>query len=154
MQENYQTRKVKKEDAGRIWEIRNDPSVRCLSNNPTEISLAQHMAWFVKKYFSGEDNHCFVLEGTTSKKIVGYCRLDADQTGESYLISIALDPVFHGCGLGGLFLWQCLVEFNPQKPVLAEIRKDNIPSLKLFQKNNFTVTKEDEKIFYLVKQPR
>jgi len=32
---------------------------------------------------------------------------------------------------------------------LAEIQKENIPSIKLFQKNNFKIYKEDDKNYYL-----
>ncbi len=145
---NFIVRPVALQDARRVWEIRNQPVVRKLSNSDEEISFVEHAPWFEKKYFSGADNHCFVLESTPGG-VIGYCRLDFDDKQNHYIISIALDPDFHGQGLGHKILSETLRQFETGKEIFAEIQKNNIPSLKLFKKNNFKVFKEDEKNYYL-----
>ena len=144
--ENIKIRKAKKEDSKKIWEIRNQPISRKYSGNPEKILFKKHKPWFVKKYFSGEDNHCFILEDE-SDLVIGYCRLDFND--DYYVVSIALDAGFQGKGLGHYFLNEVLRQFHKEKNILAEMQKDNLPSIKLFQKNNFKIYKEDKGKYYL-----
>ena len=106
-------RRVKPEDSQRIMEIRNHPRVRNKSNNSEEIDFVKHDQWFNHKYFDSDDNLCFVLE--RENKVVGYCRLDLDNG--SYIISIAIDPDFHGQGLGRQLLGQVLQEVGAGKNI-------------------------------------
>lgn len=139
-------RKVKKEDSKKILEIRNHPIARQYSNNQEEIPFEQHDAWFNKKYFSGAENYCFVLEN--NYEAVGYCRFDLDQENDCYVISIAIDVNCRANGLGSLLLSESLKNIITDKKITAETLKDNIPSVKLFRKNNFEVYKEDDKNYY------
>jgi len=148
IQNNYLLRLIKKEDSRRVWEIRNHPLVRQNSNNPEVIPLEKHQEWFEKRYFSHNDNHCLVLENE-KKEAIGYCRFDFSEKDNVYIISIALDPNYHGRGLGNQLLNGALQEFNSDKDILAEIKKDNISSIKLFEKNNFKTYKKDKANYYL-----
>ncbi|MBI5728757.1 MAG: GNAT family N-acetyltransferase [Candidatus Magasanikbacteria bacterium] len=135
-------------DAGRIWEIRYHPLVNAVSGNQEMVDRASSEQWFIKKYFGGEDNKCFVLKH--SGEIVGYCRFDTTHNGP-YVISIALDPAFHGHGLGQVLLSETLHTFGGNESFRAVIKKNNQPSLKLFQRNGFVVTAESEDSFELTK---
>jgi ribosomal protein S18 acetylase RimI-like enzyme len=146
--DNYSVRKAKQEDAKAIWDIRNHPASRKYSANSEEIPLEKHLSWFVKKYFSEEDNHCFVLVNSVGTA-VGYCRFDLDSENDHYIVSLALDTDYHGKGLGGFLLNNVLQRFRGKKDICAEIQKDNIASVKLFQKNNFIEYNENEKNYYL-----
>ncbi|MDD5290980.1 MAG: GNAT family N-acetyltransferase [Patescibacteria group bacterium] len=149
-EKTYVIRKADKEDSRRIWEIRNHPIVRKYSGNPEEIPFEKHVPWFIKKYFSREDNRCFVLESRNENSLaIGYCRLDFNKELNGYVISVALDVNFHGRGLGHYFLNKILRQFGDEKNIFAEIKKGNISSIKLFQKNNFKIYKEDEENCYL-----
>ena len=64
MENNYKVRLANQDDSRRVWEIRNHPDVRAVSGNNQEFPFESHDPWFQKKYFSGADNHCFVLEAT------------------------------------------------------------------------------------------
>lgn len=141
-------RQVRREDSQRIWEIRNHPIVRANSSDPEEFSFNKHNDWFGKKYFSGGKNCCFVLENDTGK-VIGYCRFDFDNNNDNYIVSIALDPDHHGQGLGHYLLSESLFRFSQEKDILAEIKKNNIPSIKLFQKNKFKIYQEDRENYYL-----
>jgi len=140
---NFIVRKAEPKDSKRIWEIRNHPSVRENSNNAEEINFADHEAWLQKKYFNGESNHCYVL-ADKEKKAVGYCRLDYAGPEDSYIVSIAIDCDYHKKGLGGYLLGESLVRLNSRKPVLAEIKKRNIASFKLFERHGFKKYKADD----------
>lgn len=141
-------RKAQAEDSKRIWKIRNHPVCRKFSGNSEIIPLANHISWFKKKYFSGQNNYCFVLVNEADQ-VAGYCRLDFDDENDNYIISIAIDPNYHAQGQGYELLSKTLIKFKRPKKILAEIKKENIASIKLFQKNNFKVIREDKNNFHL-----
>jgi len=141
------TRKAKRQDSKRIWEIRNHPVIRKVSGSSEEFSFDQHDSWFENKYFKDSNNVCYILESDSI--VVGYCRFDFNRENDDYIISIALDPNYHGKGLGNLLLSQSLKDFGDGHEILAEVKKENIVSLGLFQKNDFELFREDEKNYYL-----
>jgi len=140
-------RKAEKEDAKRVWEIRNHPLARKNSGSTEVIPLENHILWFEKKYFSDQDNHCFILENE-DKEEIGYCRFDFDHENDNHIVSIAIDPENHGKGMGHELLDKTLKIFKTEKVILAEIKKDNIPSVKLFEKNGFEIYREDDENYY------
>jgi len=137
-----------KKDSKEVWQIRNHPLARKNFNNSDEIPFQNHKVWFEKQYFSDKDNYCFVFEDI-EKKILGYCRFDFSNDEKTYIISVAVSPDSHGKGLGSILLSESLRQFKGQHHILAEIQKSNIPSMKLFYKNNFKIYKEDDKNYYL-----
>ena len=145
--ENIKVRKINREDSKRIWEIRNHPLMRRNSNNQEETPFEKHDPWFENKYFKAGGNHCFVLEN--EEKVIGYCRFDFDNNSDNYVVSIAVDADYQGKGLGNSFLEEALKAFNArEKEVVAQTFKNNIPSGKIFRKNNFEIYKEDDNSYY------
>lgn len=135
-------------DSKRIWEIRNHPAIRRLSNSTGNILFKEHDAWFKNKYFRDGNNYLFVLESGRGK-VIGYCRYDLREAEENYIISIAIDCDYHGKGLGYLLLKSSLGELPVENTfIAAEIKKNNIASIKIFEKSGFKKTKEDENNFY------
>lgn len=148
MEKKIIIRRGEMNDSKRIWEIRNHPAVKRLSNSTGDIIFEEHIAWFKNKYFGDGNNYLFVLE-SDSGKVIGYCRYDLRETEECYTISIAIDCDYHGKGLGYLLLKNSLSELPVKnKPIAAEIKKNNIASVKIFKKSGFKKTKEDENNFY------
>lgn len=141
---NYFVRKAEKNDSRQILKIRNHPSNLKFFNNQERVLWENHNPWFEKKYFSGEDNYCFVL--IYEEKLIGYCRYDKEDG--DHIVSIALDPDYHGKGFGTKLLVSSLAELSVSGPIVAEAHKNNISSCKLFQKNNFKLFREDEKSYY------
>lgn len=142
---NYLVRSAKKKDMQRVLDIRNHPAVLSQSQSPA-VALADHIAWFPKQYFSGWGNLCFVLE--ESEKVLGYCRFDLDKAG-NYRVSIAIHPSHHSRGLGSFLLSGSLKQLPKDKTVFAVIKKENIPSYRLFLKSQFRPDREDEQNYYL-----
>jgi len=138
-------RNITEKDIKRIWEIRNSPSARENSNNPEEIPLDKHTEWMKNKYFTVDDNYCFVFD--FNDRVIGYCRFDL-QNGK-YITSIAIDQNFHGMGLGEKLLKTSIEKMGLGKEISAEIQLGNIASLKIFQKNNFKIYRQDDKNYYL-----
>ncbi len=144
MHDNKNIRIAISEDSRRIWEIRNHPDVRKKSGNSEIIAFNKHDNWFNEKYFVKNDNICYVL--TVDNEVAGYCRLDLDKN--NYVISIAVDSAFHGKGLGNFLLNQTLQKYNKSKSIIADIKKDNIISIKLFERNGFEYFAKDEENFH------
>ncbi len=142
-------KKVTEADAERIWQLRNAPQVRIKSNNTEKINYKDHLTWFKKKYLDVNKNFCFVLK--KEALLIGYCRFDREK--DSYLVSIAIDPKLHGQGLGNFLLKGALTELKTDKKVLAEIKKGNIASAKLFLRNNFEIFKIEEQSIFLKFNP-
>lgn len=139
-------RPAKKTDSKRVWEIRNLPPVRILSNNQNEIDFRDHNVWFLDKYFSQKNNFCLVAE--INGLVAGYSRLDEVDL-KDFLVSIAVDTVFHGQGIGSRLLDK-VIEYCPSDcSLLAEIKKTNQISLSLFLKKKFIVIKSKEDNFLL-----
>ena len=133
------------EDAQAIWEIRNHPSVLEQSGSTPLDDLESHKQWFERMYFGDGNNVCFVLDD--GGKVIGYCRFDT-RDDNNLAVSIGLDPDYHGRGLGHALLAGALAKYSGNFPIVAEMQKDNLPSLKLFEKNGFERFKEDEDKYY------
>jgi len=146
--EEYKIRKVEEKDIERIWEIRNHEMVRKHSGNQEIISWENHQKWFYKRYFENKNNFCYVLKD--KKNIAGYCRFDYDKEEKAYVVSIAINPENQSKGLGSQLLSQSLKKLRNKKniPVLAEIKKDNATSIKLFERNDFKKYKESKNVCY------
>jgi len=150
--EEYKIIKAEKKDIERIWEIRNYSSVRGKSGNSKIIGLKDHRKWFYGKYSENKNNFCFVL--VERNKVIGYCRFDYDEEDSGYVLSIAIDPENQSRGLGSRLLEKSLGALQKIKrgSVLAEVKKDNDASNKLFERNGFKKRKEDENNYYYIKE--
>jgi len=146
--DKFLVRKAKKEDSKKIWEIRNHSLSRKNFNNPDEILWEDHKAWFDDKYFNWKDNYCFVLVDK-SNKVIGYCRFDFETEEKFYIVSIAVNPNNYNQGLGSKLLSESIKRIEDGRSILAEVHKNNISSLKLFEKNNFKIYKENNEKYYL-----
>ncbi|MFQ5730309.1 MAG: GNAT family N-acetyltransferase [Waddliaceae bacterium] len=138
------------DDSREILEIRNHPLIRAASSNTASFSFKEHDQWFKDQYFNPQKNNkCFVLQ-TEQDGIIGYCRYDFDAQSERFIVSIALDPAHQGQGHGHRLLFESLALLLPAVTVHAEVKKDNVPSLKLFLKNHFVIYNEDDVNVYLI----
>ncbi|MBI4779211.1 GNAT family N-acetyltransferase [Candidatus Falkowbacteria bacterium] len=137
---------ARRDDSRAVWKIRNHPANRCWFNTTEAISFGSHDGWFENKYFKNNENKCFVLE--QSGAVAGYCRFDLNED-DGYIISIALDPGYQGRGLGNELLSGALRLIGAGKSILAEVKRENSASLRLFEKNNFIKYKEDKENIYL-----
>lgn len=132
------------DDSLRIWEIKNNPLTRQASINQDEVPWEKHKSWFHQKYIVNKANSCFVLDHDGN--VAGYCRFDSEK--DSFRVSIALDPVHHGQGLGSLFLAEASAQFGKDRSLTAEVKKNNYPSVQIFKKAGFHITNEDSEYFY------
>ncbi len=132
-------------DSSAIYNIRYEPSINSISADQKVVSFEKHDAWFKQQYFSGLENKCFILK--SSDAVAGYCRFDRNNKGE-FNISIAISPKFQGQGFGKKLLSESMALMGLDKIFIATIFKNNLASLKLFQRNGFVKIGEDEQCYY------
>ena len=142
-------RKAMLSDSRRIWEIRNDPRNRPFMRNSEGIPWEQHAMWFDTCLKEGK-GFFFVLE--EHSEVAGYLRLDT-RSDDELEVAIALDSSLQKKGFGSFFLAHTLQQFiDDLRPfrIIAQVKDDNIPSQRLFEKCGFRFQKSEKKyIIYI-----
>ena len=115
-----------------IFNWRNDIHTKKMSLNNTKISYEDHCTWFkeslnnpLKLIYIGEKDH----------NRIGVCRFDLDNNNLIAEISINVNPIFRGKGLGKDLLITSIDKFEKENKVLlvAFIKKENLASQSLFE---------------------
>ena len=123
-------------DMADLYKWRNHPDVRMNSFNSDDISWEKHKEWFerVKK-----DPAYTIYIAYYGKDKIGSIRFD-DKTDVTK-VSVMLSPDFWGMGLGADVIRLGTARFirgkKPAKKIVAEIKKDNVASVKSFKKAGF-----------------
>lgn len=147
--EKIKIRLVSQDDEKRIWEIRNNPEVRNVSGDSRIIKLEQHHKWFAKRLKSNAENFLVVVD--VSNKTIGYARIDKDVSTDLWRVSIAMEKSIRGRGVGTALLNKLKgINHGNKRDLLAEVRKENVGSIKFFESNGFTICEEDDKFVRLV----
>ena len=134
-------RKAKKEDVRLLFDWSNDTLTRQNSYQSEEIVFSDHEKWFLKKI---KDNNSLLLIGTTNNIPVGLVRFDIKE--ENTTIGITLDKNFRGKKLAPKLLTEASKIYFKDftNPILAYIKKENIASVKSFEKAGFAYYKEEK----------
>jgi len=129
-------RPVTAADARRLWELRNEETVRRVSFGPEPIPFDRHQRWLAARLTEAAAP-MFMID-TPDTGDVGYVRFDAVE-GELH-VSVALAPEARGRGLGPEALRAAMHAVRARglrRPVLALVRRDNARSLGAFLRAGF-----------------
>lgn len=126
-------------DAVILFEWANNPETRQNSFNKHNIEWHNHINWLKKRLYTPS---CKIYILLINEKPVGVVRFDINETT---IIGITVAPDHRGLGLGADFLKiACNTYWKSNgNDVLAYIKKENIASLRVFEKAGFTFLKED-----------
>ncbi len=132
-------RRVIKEDLQLTYSWANDPSVRQNSYNSEKISLDEHKNWLFDKI---NDPDTLFLIGEENNESIGQLRFE--RFDNHAIIGITVAPSQRGKGYGAKILKEGLKEYSKlwKVPVHAFIKKDNIASIKAFEKAGFVFKEE------------
>ena len=125
-------RKAKFDDWKILLDWRNDPISRANSFDQNEITEETHKSWFSKS-LKNPERSIYILEDK-EKKALGTIRCDLNQDNTKTL-SWNINPSNRGQGYGSLIL-KIFMESN-EGNFIAEIKEDNIASIKMAEKNGF-----------------
>lgn len=142
-------RQAQPEDAMDILHWRNDPLACAMSRHPQPIAEAAHMAWYSQAV---ADPSQLLLIGIRDRQKIGIVRFDRRQAS-MWEVSITLALDARGQGLGRALLeiaLEYLRNVCASTPVLAVIRLNNEPSLRLFNSLRFRRVSDDGEFVSLV----
>ena len=138
MNQNIVVRTIRKDDVYHILAIRNADDVRVHSRNSEKVSDVEHQRWFTIQLKPENRRRFFIA--TRGKEIVGYIRYDLREN--YYDISIAIEHRIRKLGIGSLLLKSSLPKMEQDGVLIkAGVKRDNLPSLKFFEKNGFHYSK-------------
>lgn len=149
---NKEVKKIKlrsatEENSVDIWKWRNHFKIRRWCFNTNKIDYSSHRKWFFNKL---RDKNTRIYIAKQNKNKIGVIRFDIGK--KSVTVNISLNPYFLGKGLGSKIIRygteKFIREVGNDKPIIAEIKKDNIVAQKAFLKagyNNFYKKKKENK---------
>jgi len=124
------------EDCRDLFKWRNHSTIRRNFFNSNPVSWDEHKRWFDAK---SEDANADVYIACCGEEKVGTVRFD--DVGGSVKVSVMLNPDYLNKCLGSKVIGLAVGEYKNKiktgKPIIAEIRNDNIASIKAFTKAGF-----------------
>lgn len=123
------------DDALDVLAWRNDPQAVAMSKTPGVIDQASHIHWFARAVRSEDRVILIALEADLKLGMVRF-----DRASDAWLVSINLAPAARGKGLSTEILVQAIALFRAahgDQKLIAEIKENNTPSLKLFERCGF-----------------
>ena len=123
-----------------VWA--NDDDVRKNAFNSAKISAENHKVWFAKKM--SENNTLLLVFSNELAVPVGQVRIDET---EFVQVDISVDCNYRGKRYA-LFMLETAVgeylrKFGKKKPIYSSIKKDNIVSIKIFEKVGFKLVEDN-----------
>ena len=132
-----------------IWEWRNDPTTRSMSRSKDLVSWEDHSSWYQKTI---ANPNRIIYVGITEQLPIGVVRFDSiNNLEDSFEISININPAERGKELGLEVLKNSLHKLKQERPlvkrIIAEVRKENPASNRLFVSCNFIPQQTSESGF-------
>ncbi len=131
-----------------LWEWRNHPEVRKNFFNTNPISLEDHEVWFSGRL---KDPYVKIYIAICKEHEIGVIRFESED--QSVGVSVSLNPAFFGKGFGSEIIRygteKFLKEMNPERSIVARIKKNNIASQKAFAKAGYEIAeiKKEEFVY-------
>jgi len=145
-------RGINEEDTYEIVKWRSDPEVYRFFKNPHQISVKEHLAWYNNSYLVNEDRFDWMcIEKATGGK-VGVFGLA--KTSDCVEVNYLLAPEAQHKGYAAESI-EGIIRYARKKwhvkRVVAEIHRDNTPSLALVQGMGFKMSaQKDEFVLYAI----
>ena len=128
----FKMRKAQFADMQAVYNLSNDSLVRKNSIHQELIPFETHKNWFNAR-LSDFDTLFYVIESDDGR-LAGQVRFQKET--EEWVVSISIAPDFRGQHLGDAFLSEA-IRLSKVSPLRAVVRHNNIPSLRLFERNGF-----------------
>lgn len=140
--ERLSFRGINEIDAEEIIKWRSDPDVYRFFKSPHKITIEEHLRWYRNSYLSNQNRFdwiCIEKSSNTKIGVFGLARED-DFAEVNYLL--APEAQHKGYATEGIM---ALVSYSSnkwdKKMVVAEIHKENLPSINVVKKLGFHIVK-------------
>lgn len=127
-------RKANSSDIEFLWDLRNRPDVYKYFKKVRPVSWEKHVSWIMPIILEISNKELFIISNL--KNSIGQIRFDHMNHGEAE-ISISILKEFQGRAFAIRALSLALKKQKKAKKIIAEINKDNVASIKLFEKLGF-----------------
>ncbi|WP_321382348.1 GNAT family N-acetyltransferase [Rhizobium sp.] len=115
----------------------------------TDVAFRAYSSDEMAKILDEDEQELWIIRDAAA--VLGYCRLEREP-GQTWLEEIAIDPAYHGRGLGRLLVYQALqrMEIDREHPVCLNVSSINRSALSLYQRLGFVIS--NEKLRYSARQ--
>lgn len=130
------------EDSAALLAWRNDPMSVAASLDRQPVEDGDHQRWFARVIVDPRRS-LYIGRDSISGERVGMCRFDRAPERAQAVVSINVAPQWRGKGVGTLLLQESLARHRKEHPstttILAQIRSDNVASVRLFESSGFSL---------------
>lgn len=139
---------VKEDDCRDIWIWRNHPAARRNFFNNRKISWQEHKKWFHSLI---KDSRPYIFIARKGSQKIGVIRFE-DKRGKM-TVSVNLNPKFIFRGFGAKIIRMgsrmILKKERTAKQIIAKIKKNNLPSQRVFSKAGYIQDKRSHPGYFL-----
>jgi RimJ/RimL family protein N-acetyltransferase len=142
-------RQVCEKDCKILYEWKNDELCRYNSLNSEKLDYHSHCVWFQHK-LAADDSLFFIV--VLENIPIGQIRLDLE--GPVGKINYSVDKAYRGQGYGGKIVKlaeEKAMEHGIDK-LIAVVKTENLPSIKIFEKLGYSGEEKDDLIIYSKKR--
>ncbi|MBT8585688.1 GNAT family N-acetyltransferase [Polynucleobacter paneuropaeus] len=145
-------RDAESSDSEDIFLWRNDPSTRSMSTCEQKVTMNEHEKWFINSLLNPERK---LYIGVTEAIKVGICHFRYHTNKEFAEVSINLNPEVRGRNLSFELLKKSINKYKASNicQLKATIKKDNIPSIRIFHQCDFRKISEDSNFYVFTLLP-
>ncbi len=142
---NMFIRKVNQSDCQILFNWRNDPLTKKMFKQNNEFTYKDHCKWLNNAIL---DHSRYLYIGELDGDRLGFSRFDYRENIGIAEISINLNPKYRGKGFGQEFLLSSIDSFHLEKEcdLVANIKKENIASQKIFKKAGFDIVNQEDNL--------
>ena len=143
-----QIRKVTQSDSLDLFSWRNDELSRSMFKNTSLLNMEEHSKWFEASII---DPNKYFLIGIKDKEKIGVCRFDLKTDKNIAEVSININPELRARGFGRELLKKSLMKFKDEFEfdIVANVRRKNIASIKVFERCGFYFTERSQEYISL-----
>lgn len=142
MKDKVNLRPATMADAEDLLTWRNDIETRKASHNMDMVSLASHLTWLESSLNKPAHRRLWIAE--LNGVAVGSCR--ADNVGDAWELSWTIASESRGKGLAKQMLSVLLNKLD--KPLLAQVKVENVASMKVAETLGFVLENEDDGVLF------
>ena len=144
--DTYRLVKANKNDCDLLYKWTNDKEVRNNSFNTNTVTYEEHIKWFMNKL---NDKNTLIYIFENKQEPMGVMRLERIDR-KSLLINFSIASNYRGQGYASQLLEIIKIQFDDYT-LVGEVKKDNIGSIKAFQKAGYFMKEELEYLVFYSK---